>query len=517
MARSRRQTTPTRHTVHIDALAFGGAGVARVDGKVQFVPRALPGEEVVVEILGRRRKFDQARLIEVLERSPDRRDPICPHVSLCGGCSLQELAYARQLEAKAQHVRDCLSRIGGLTVPEFGPPVPSPSETRYRNKMEFTFNPRAWEAEAPPNEPRPSPALGLHVPGRFDAVFDLEACVLPSPRAVAVLREVRDYVRAHGLEAYRCRNDEGLLRHLVVREGHHTGEMLVALVVREPEHVLLGLGSYLAERIEGLSGVILIVNRTRATVAKGDQEEVLWGRPWFRENLGGLEFELGAQSFFQTNTAGAERLVEVLEESLAAVGVGGNPKAEGEPEAEPEAEEDAETECDPAHRAGNRSGSGGHLLDLYCGAGTLGLCLAHRFRKVTGVEQVEDAVRSAVRTAERNGIRHASFYVDDVERWVRPEGGATEPDSPLAHDPCDVIIVDPPRAGLHPRALDSLPRLGAPVIAYVSCNPSTLARDAAALVASGYRTAGLRVIDLFPQTGHIESVLVFRREDSEAG
>ncbi|MEZ4648862.1 MAG: class I SAM-dependent RNA methyltransferase [Candidatus Eisenbacteria bacterium] len=507
MSRSRRPVVPTRHTVTIDALAFGGAGVARVENKVAFVPGALPGETVVIEVVGRRRKFDRTKLIEVLTPSPDRRPPLCPHVSLCGGCSLQELVYEKQLEAKAQHVRDCLSRIGGLEVPEFGRPVPSPREVRYRNKMEFTFQPRPWEEDGPPEVPSPGPALGLHVPGRFDAVFDLEECVLPSPRAVHVLKEVRDFAREHSLPAYRSRWDEGLLRHLVVREGHHTGELLVALVVREPEHVLLGLGPRLGERIPGLTGVVLIVNRTKAAIAKGDQEEVLWGRPFFREKLAGLEFELGAQSFFQTNTAGAERLVEVLRESLDRTldEVGATSSSEGS-SSEDSSSAGTSVEGAPGRRHG-------HLLDLYCGAGTLGLCLADRFDKVTGVEQVTEAVQSAERTAKRNGIEHVSFHVDDVERWVREGGPDQDPASPKRGipGPFDVLVVDPPRAGLHPKALETLPWLGAEVIAYVSCNPSTLARDAAGLASAGYSPVGLRIVDLFPQTGHIESILTFRR------
>ena len=489
MSRTRRSVAPSRHTVTIDSLAFGGAGVARVDGKVAFVPGALPGETVVIEVVGRRRKFDRTKLIEVLTPSPDRRPALCPHVSLCGGCSLQELVYERQLEAKAQHVRDCLSRIGGLDVPESGPPVSSPRETRYRNKMEFTFQPRPWE-ETPPEVPGPGPALGLHVPGRFDAVFDLEECVLPSPRAVEVLKEVRAFAREHSLPAYRSRWDEGLLRHLVVREGHHTGELLVALVVREPEHILLELGPRLGERIPDLTGVVLIVNRTKASIAKGEQEQVLWGRPYFREKLAGIEFELGAQSFFQTNTAGAELLIDVLRESL-----------------------DEALGSSPTQAPGPAGRRHGHLLDLYCGAGTLGLCLADRFDQVTGVEQVAEAVTSAQRTAERNGIEHVSFHVDDVERWVREGGPDQDPASPSRGipGPFDVLVVDPPRAGLHPKALETLPWLGAGVIAYVSCNPATLARDAAGLVAAGYRPVGLRIVDLFPQTGHIESILTFRR------
>jgi 23S rRNA (uracil1939-C5)-methyltransferase len=484
MSRARRPTEPTVATVFIEALAFGGAGIARVEGKVWFVPGALPGEQVTVEILGRRRKFDQARLLEVLEPSPLRRAPCCPHVDHCGGCSLQALAYPAQLEAKAQQVRDCLARIGGMEVPEFGPPVASPDEFRYRNKMEFTFSPRAWEPQGPPEFPAPGPALGLHVPGRHDAVFELENCALPSPRSIQVLTEVRAFAREHGLPAYRCREDAGLLRHLVVREGRASGDLLVALVVRETDPVFRQLGPRLAAAVPGLTGLVLIVNRTRATIARGSQDEVLWGHPILRERLAGLSFELGAQSFFQTNTAGAEKLLAVIGEVLDRFGY-------------------------PARSGAGATGAPAapapapHLLDLYCGAGTLGLCLADRFAQVTGIEQVDEAIRSAERTAALNGIPHARFEVADVERWVRDFGAGNAPP--------DVIIVDPPRAGLHPRALSALPGLGAQLIVYVSCNPATLARDAAGLVGAGYQPAGLRIVDLFPQTGHIESVLALRR------
>lgn len=500
MSRARPLAEPIRSTVMIEALAFGGAGIARVDGKVWFVPGALPGERVVVEILGRRRKFDQAKLVEVVEPSPLRRPPLCPHVEHCGGCSLQVLAYPAQLEAKAQHVRDCLARIGGIAVPEFGPPVASPAEFRYRNKMEFTFSTRAWEPAGRPTEPSPGPALGLHVPGRHDAVFELERCVLPSPRAVQVLAEVRAFAREAGLTAYRCREDTGLLRHLVVREGHASGDLLVALVVRESAPILRSLGPRLGAVVPGLTGVVLIVNRTKATIARGSQDEVLWGRPFLRERLGGLSFELGAQSFFQTNTAGAEELLGVIGEIL---------DRSGFPLRGPDGPRPSPTAPAAASTSMSAASPPPHLLDLYCGAGTLGLCLADRFGRVTGVEQVEEAVRSAERTAALNRITDAHFVVADVERWIRQFPTGTDDESA----PIDVIIVDPPRAGLHPRALEVLPALGASLIVYVSCNPSTLARDAAALVAAGYRPAGLRIVDLFPQTGHIESVLAFAAPD----
>jgi 23S rRNA (uracil1939-C5)-methyltransferase len=278
------------------------------------------------------------------------------------------------------------------------------------------------------------------------------------------VEQTRRFVRERRWTGYSTRDDSGLLRHLVVREGQNTGDLLVALVTRESEPGLDDLGPYLAERIPGLTGVVLLVNRTRATIARGALERVLWGRPHFEERLNGLTFELHALSFFQTNTRGAEALVHALDAMI-----------------------------DPAEP--------GRLLDLYCGAGTLGLALARRFREVLGVEQVPEAVADAVRNAQRNGIAHARFEAADVEEWMR----SARPGS------CDVVVVDPPRAGLHPRALAALPRLGARSVLYVSCNPSTLARDAASLVAAGYRATGLRVLDLFPQTAHVESILRLER------
>lgn len=472
-----RSAEPETMIVTIESLAFGGEGIARRSdppdapsdgaaggGKVCFVPGALPGERVLVRRSRARARYDRMELLEVLEPSPHRRAPLCPHTDVCGGCSLQTLEYAEQLAAKATQVRDLLARIAGLTVPEPTPPLASPRVVRYRNKMEFTFAPRAWHAAGPPLEPAPGPALGLHVPGRFDAVFDLEACVLASESAVAACLETQTFARELGLEAYRSREDTGLLRHLILREGANTGEVLVALVVREDDERLTALGPRLAARIEGLVGLVSIVNDRKATVARGERERLLWGRNYFTERLGSLDFRLQAQSFFQTNTLGAESLVSVLKKLLA----------------------------------GRR---GGRLLDLYCGAGALGLLLADQFEEVIGVEQIESAVQDAESNSTRNGITHARFLRADVETWLQGDEAA-------ALLPCGVIV-DPPRAGLHPKALQALRRFRPPWIAYVSCNPSTLARDAAGLIEEGYVAEQLQIIDLFPHTAHVESVVLF--------
>lgn len=492
----------------VESLAFGGEGIARVDGKVRFIPGALPGERVLAAPVQRRRHYDRLRLVQVLQPSPDRRSPLCPHGAVCGGCSLQVLDYSAQLAAKAAQVRDCLERIGRISVPEWGPPVPSPLTTAYRNKMEYTFSTRGWLADGPPPEPYPSPALGLHVAGRFDAIFDLEYCALPSPASLVALDTVRAFAREHGLVSWRSDGDTGLLRHLVVREGTHTGEILLGLVTRHDAPVFSALGPVLAERVPGLVGVVLVVNNTLASVARGDTERVLHGRPFLRERLCGIEFTLSVQSFFQTNTRGAETLIEVVREGVAdrcdPHGGRGPRRNQGPIRGQ------SPSPCqDPIRGQGPSPGQGGQLLDLYCGAGTMGLALAGSFSEVLGVEQVTSAVADARATAAANGIVNARFIEAPVEAWL--EGKTPEGVEPPPRPFEGGVLADPPRCGLHPRAVRGLLALAPPWILYVSCNPSTLARDAALLVEGGYQPVRLRVIDMFPHTAHVESVLLMER------
>lgn len=469
-----------------------------MDGKVCFIPGALPGEEVEVVPLARKRRFDRAVLRRVLRPSPERQDPLCSHLGICGGCSIQALRYEAQVREKAAQVRECLRRIGGIEAPEHGPPIRSPLLTAYRNKMEFTFATREWLVDGPPEVPAPGPALGLHVPGRFDAIFDIRDCALCAEVFVRVVSEVRDFARRHGLAAWRSRDDQGLLRHLIVRQGHNTGEVLVGLVVREASAAFEELARRLSEAVPSIVGIVLIINRRAATIARGEEEIVLSGRPYLTERLLDLTYEVGIQSFFQTNTAGAEALVTALREMLPSRAAADSRSAPGS----------------------------GRLLDLYCGAGTLGLALAADFEHVTGVEQVPQAVADARRNARRNGLERVEFIEANVEDWLFAQApravaparqnvaatGAMPPAS-LARpfpSPWEGIVVDPPRAGLHPRALRALVATKVPWILYVSCNPSTLARDGALLVEGGYRPDLLQIVDMFPHTAHIESILRFR-------
>jgi 23S rRNA (uracil1939-C5)-methyltransferase len=442
----------------IDDLAFGGEGVGRLGGQVQFVSGAFPGERVRAVAVGGRKRWQRGRLLEVLEPSPDRIPPRCSHTATCGGCVYQCLRYPVQVEAKARQVRENLARIAGIRPPEPEPPLPAPERFGYRNKMEFSFAPRAWRTEGVPEHPEPGPALGLHVPGRFDGVFDVLDCALVDAEVNRLLALVRDFARARAIPAYRGPEPTGILRHLVLRMSRHTGEWLVALVVREIHPDFAELAKRCVAAHPRIAGFLLWLNASPATIARPESESVLFGRDRIVEKLGGMEFELSAGSFFQTNSSAAEGLLRELGGIAPAVDT---------------------------------------LLDLYCGVGTLGLGLADRCRTLVGIDSVESAVGDARRNAARNGIGHARFETATAEGWlaraqeIRP----------------DAVVIDPPRVGMHPKALAGLIRLFPGTILYVSCNPATLARDLGPLIEAGYTATRMRILDLFPHTPHVETIL----------
>ena len=450
MAKPRRGDTLE---LTIDDLAFGGEGVGRADGYVVFVRGGVPGDRARVKIVEARSRFGRAMIESVEAPSPDRVEAPCPYFGRCGGCRLQHLSYAAQLAFKTKQVRDCLERIGGLGAFELRPILAAPDPYGYRNKMEFTV--------------APGPAIGLHQADRYDVVLDIERCLLQSETMNALLDELRRETRVRALSVYDQASGEGLLRFVALREGRRTGEAMVNLVTTTPDMEALGpLAERLRARVPGTASVMLNVNAKKASVAVGTEEHVLLGRDHIREALGGLTFQVSANSFFQTNTAQAERLFGFVE---AACELGG-----------------AET-----------------VLDLYSGTGAISLLLARRCRWVYGVEVAAAAVVDAVRNARANGIENCTFRAGEV-RHVLPD---------LMRDGvrAEVVVADPPRAGFHPKALAALAALAPPRLVYVSCNPATLARDLGDLVRQGYRLEWVQPVDMFPQTPHIEAVARLRR------
>src|SRR2546425_3757662 len=441
----------------IDDLAFGGEGVGRVEGYVLFVRGAVPGDRVLVKVVEARSRFGRAVIESLVSPSPDRIDAPCPYFGRCGGCRLQHLSYPAQLAFKEKQVRDCLTRIGGLGRFEHRPSLGAPEVCGYRNKMEFPIVRGGGD----------KPAIGLHQADRYDVVLDIERCLLQSETMNELLDELRVQAAARRLPVYDPDSGEGLLRFATLREGRRTAEAMVNIVAAAPDVEALGpVAEGLRARVPSVASVVLNVNAKKASVAVGSEEHLLLGRDHIRESLGGLTFQVSANSFFQTNTVQAERLFAVVK---AACGLDGR-----------------ET-----------------VMDLYSGTGAITLLLARRSRWVYGIEVSTAAVADAVRHAHENGIENCTFLAGEV-RHVLPT---------LMRDGvrAEGVVADPPRAGFHPKALQALATLGPARLVYVSCNPSTLARDVGDLVRQGYRLEWVEPVDMFPQTPHIEAVARLRR------
>jgi 23S rRNA (uracil1939-C5)-methyltransferase len=441
--------------LHVDTLAYGGNGVARLNGFVVFVRRGLPGDRVRARVTKVKRGFAEAIATDVLEPSPHRVEAPCVHYPVCGGCRFQDLDYAVQAAAKEDQVRDALKRIGGIAEPPLEPILPASSPFFYRNKMEYSFT-----------QTPEGPALGFHKAGRWDEVLEIEKCWLTTDLGNAIRNAVRDWAREEGLVAYDQAEHTGYLRHLVVREGRNTGQALVMLVTGPGEKFERGYFVEVLNRFPEVRSIHWAVNDTPSEVTNLPST-LLWGDDAIEEQLLGLRFRVRPNAFLQTNTEMAEKLYEIAIEYAALTG--------------------AET-----------------VYDLYCGTGTIGIAMARNALTVWGVEISEESVACAIENLELNSIGNAAFFAGNV-------GQSLEELAERAGAP-DVVVVDPPRAGLAGKALKRTGSLGASRIVYVSCNPTTLASDVKVLRAEhGYELARGRPVDMFPHTPHVEAVALLTR------
>jgi 23S rRNA (uracil1939-C5)-methyltransferase len=432
----------------IDALAFGGAGVARTEGYVVFVAGALPGDRVRAVITKRKRAYAEARTIEILQPSPDRIAPLAAHP----GAPWQVLGYDRQLEVKQSQVEDALRRIGKLDGFALEPIIPAVSQWRYRNKLEYSFG----------ADDTGRLVCGFHAPGRWDEIVAIDDCLLASERANAAREQIVSWCRAQQLSVYDRRSGEGVLRNLVVREGRRTGAIQVRLVTSDTP---LDTES-LSRAGGGLDGLLWTRQPSVAETTRGGVTELLAGADRFEEELGGMRFEISAEAFFQTNTEMAEHLYELA--------------------------------IDYAQPGGFE-----RLYDLYCGIGTIGLLMSPRVAELWGLEIVPEAISDAMANARANEIDNAHFFAGDVRLALRElVDRAGRP---------DVLVVDPPRSGLSQKVVRRIIEASPSRIVYVSCNPTTLAPNAAQLVEAGYELVRVRPVDMFPQTPHIECVAELRR------
>jgi len=434
--------------LRIDALAFGGAGVARADGYVVFVPGAVPGDRVRAVLTKRKRGYGEARMLELLEPSRERVAALAEHP----GAPWQVLPYERQLAVKAEQVEDALRRIGRLDGFELEPIVAADEQWRYRNKLEYSFGTSA-SGEL---------VCGFHAPGSWERIEALSDCLLASERGNAVREQVLAALRAQGLGAYDRREQQGFLRNLVVREGRRSGELQLRLVTADGELD----GDSLARAVDA-DGLLWTRTAALAETTAGGDTTLLQGAPRLQERIGELRLEIAAEAFFQTNTEMAERLYALAAD---AAGLQGWER----------------------------------VYDLYCGIGTIALTVAPRAGQVWGLELSEQAVADAIDNARRNEVENVGFYAGDVRLALREL-------AERAGRP-DVVVVDPPRAGLSAKVVRRVIETAPKRIVYVSCNPTTLAPNAAQLVEAGFALRKVTPVDMFPQTPHIECVAVFDRD-----
>ena len=446
--------------LRIEKLIYGGRGLARVNGLAIFVENAVPGDEVRVKVLKKKKNHAEARVIQLITPSPFRVEAPCRYSGFCGGCTWQFLDYKKQLFFKREYVVESLEHIGQLTGTRVLSVVPSAKIFGYRNKMEFSFSDRRWllPEELSKKDVPKGFAIGLHVPGTFDKVLDIEACLLLPDAGNKILDDVRHYVRESGIPPYGLKSHEGFWRFLMLRHSLSHDKWMVNIVTsKEQGDWVQPLADLLYEKYDNISSVINNVNTRRAGIAVGQWEILLAGEPFITDKIAGFEFDISANSFFQTNTAGAARLYETVK---AYAGLTGK-----------------ET-----------------VVDLYSGTGTIPIFLSGSARKIMGIEISERAVQDAQKNCQKNRIRNCRFICNDIK-----EGLKDVTDRP------DVMVIDPPRVGMHKDVIKMVRSLSPDRIVYLSCNPTTLARDLAVLT-EDYHVAEIQPIDMFPHTFHVESV-----------
>jgi 23S rRNA (uracil1939-C5)-methyltransferase len=468
----RKKKNPVLEKLEVSSYAAGGKSIARVDGKVVFIEGAVPGDVVDVKLAKNKKDWAEGKVIHFHQYSSERMQPFCEHFGICGGCKWQMLPYEKQLQYKQEEVEQQMKRIGKVGLPEMLPIAGAPQTERYRNKLEFTFSSRKYftnseiaDFEMPEDGPRglPSiPALGFHMPGSFDKVIDIHQCHLQSEPSNAIRNQLRNYALSKDYSFYDIRNHSGLLRNLMIRLCS-TGDLMVNMVVgEENETAINDLMRFLMKSFPEISSLYYTINK-KFNDSLHDQLPVHFhGKLFAIEELGGKRFKVGPKSFFQTNTKQAEVLYSITR--------------------------------DFAMLTGKEV-----VYDLYCGTGSIGIFVSDQAKKVIGVELITEAIDDAKENIILNQIENADFFAGDVADICNDEFFKI-------HGKPDVIITDPPRAGMHEKLVQQILQMRAPVVVYVSCNPATQARDLQ-MLSEAYAVAAIRPVDMFPHTHHIENVV----------
>ena len=453
------------YNVEIESVAAEGNALARVDGKVLFVPQCIPGDVVDVRLTRKRSGFMEGVVVNMVKPSPLRVEPFCQHYGVCGGCKWQALPYELQLKYKQQQVVDALTRIGKVELPPVMPILGSENTRAYRNKLEFTFTPRRWltqEEVASGADIEAAPALGFHIPTMFDKVLDIEKCWLQPEPSNSIRLATKRFCVENGYEFYNVREHTGFMRNMIIRTAS-TGEVMVIVIFAyRDEQRIAALLDHLCEQFPEITSMIYMINE-KLNDSTGDLDPVTYrGNGHIFEQMEGLRFKVGPKSFYQTNSEQAYELYKVAREA-------------------------ADLKADDV------------LYDLYTGTGTIANFCASRCAKVVGIEYVPEAIEDAKVNSEINGIKNTVFYAGDMKKVLSD-------DFVEANGRPNVVILDPPRAGVDEPVIDVILRAAPDRIVYVSCNPATQARDIA-LMDGMYRVVSVQPVDMFPHTYHVENVV----------
>jgi len=452
----------------IESLAYGGMGLAKIDNFVIFVKNAIPGQLVKAFIYKKKKGYAEARVTKVIKESPNAIEVKCNHYWICS--KLQSLSYKEQLKEKEKQVEEVFQRLGGFDDFKLNEIKGADPVYNYRNKMEFTFSPNRWVLESEPKGVDSSFALGLHIPGRFDKILNIDECHIQPEIGNKILSVAQEICLKHpDLKPYNPKTNVGFLRHLMLRFGVNTDQLMVNIVTAYDDiNKLSPLIDRLLEEISGITSMVNNVNTRKADVAYGEFENLIFGNPYIEERIGELTFEISANSFFQTNTYQGETLYN---EVVKAAGLTGKEV----------------------------------VYDLYCGTGSIALYLSKNANVVYGFEVIRSSLENAEKNAVINNIDNVHFLKANLDTFFKTGQLPRKVPKP------DVVIVDPPRAGMHPDMSGYLHKLKPKKIVYVSCNPTTQARDAQVLTENGYKIKNTVMVDMFPHTPHIETVMLLSK------
>jgi len=446
----------------ISDLAFGGQGISKINDLIVFVKNAIPDQTVLAKVIKSKKKYIEAYKLEILKKSSNEVDAECEHFKFCGGCTIQQMKYKKQLFYKEKQVSEIFNKIGGINNPQINSIIGCSKIFLYRNKMEYTFSDNPWFID---DESYDDIVVGLHVPKRFDKILNIDKCYINHEMFNEILAIAKQVANDENMIAYNVLKHTGFLRYLVLRIGVHTNELMINIVSSGfNEKLMVKFKKQILKKIPDTTSIVNTINAEKNNTAKG-QTKTIYGQSYIHEKIGNYKFKISPNSFFQTNSYQVEVLYDYI---IKTAGLNKNDI----------------------------------VYDLYCGTGTIAIYISSFVKKVYGIEIVKEAIEDAKYNAKINNILNTYFYTSDLKDFFIKDNHYIEQP--------DTIIIDPPRPGLHPKVVEDIIHLSPSKIIYVSCNPSTQARDIKIFQENGFKLIDVQPIDMFPHTPHIECIATLK-------